>query len=228
MTVGPERSGFAKDKDFVNALLAWIVKCGADWYYDEEITQLEHAVQRAALARLQGGDSADITAALLHDVGHFLMQSQAKDKRFHDRDLKHEIVGANWLARAFCPQMTEPVRLHVPAKRYLCAVDPGYRAGLSDGSKTSPAKQDGPLSEFVWHEHKDTDETFLVIEGSMSIEFKDRVVELNAGEMIVVKRGEQHKPFAAQECKVMIIEPENVVNTGESGSYLTAKNDVWI
>ncbi len=82
--------------------------------------------------------------------------------------------------------------------------------------------------EFVWHEHKDTDETFLVIEGSMSIEFKDRVVELNAGEMIVVKRGEQHKPFAAQECKVMIIEPENVVNTGESGSYLTAKNDVWI
>ncbi len=82
--------------------------------------------------------------------------------------------------------------------------------------------------EFVWHEHKDTDETFLVIEGSMSIEFKDRVVELNAGEMIVVKRGEQHKPFATQECKVMIIEPENVVNTGESGSYLTAKNDVWI
>ena len=147
MTVGPERSGFAKDKDFVNALLAWIVKCGADWYYDEEITQLEHAVQGAALARLQGGDSADITAALLHDVGHFLMQSQAKDKRFHDRDLKHEIVGANWLARAFCPQMTEPVRLHVPAKRYLCAVDPGYRARLSDGSKISLVKQGGPMSE---------------------------------------------------------------------------------
>jgi len=147
MTVGPERSGFAKDKDFVNALLAWIVKCGADWYYDEEITQLEHAVQGAALAQLQGGDSADITAALLHDVGHFLMQSQAKDKRFHDRDLKHEIVGANWLAHAFCPQVTEPVRLHVPAKRYLCAVDPGYRARLSDGSKTSLVKQGGPMSE---------------------------------------------------------------------------------
>ena len=82
--------------------------------------------------------------------------------------------------------------------------------------------------EFVWHEHKDTDETFLVIEGSMSIEFKDRVVELNAGEMIVVKRGEQHKPFAEQECKVMIIEPDNIVNTGESGGHLMAKNDVWI
>ena len=82
--------------------------------------------------------------------------------------------------------------------------------------------------EFVWHEHKESDETFFVIEGSMSIEFKDRVVELNAGEMIVVKRGEQHKPFAEQECKVMIIEPDNIVNTGESGGRLMAKNDVWI
>ena len=82
--------------------------------------------------------------------------------------------------------------------------------------------------EFVWHEHKESDETFFVIEGSMSIEFKDRVVELNTGEMIVVKRGERHKPFAAQECKVMIIEPDNIVNTGESGGHLTAKNDVWI
>ena len=82
--------------------------------------------------------------------------------------------------------------------------------------------------EFVWHEHKESDETFFVIEGSMSIEFKDRVVELNAGEMIVVKRGEQHKPFAGQECKVMIIEPDNIVNTGESDGHLTAKNDVWI
>jgi phosphonate degradation associated HDIG domain protein len=147
MTGGPERSDFSNNKDFVDALLAWIVKCGTDWYYDEGITQLEHAVQSAVLARSKSGNSADITAALLHDVGHFLMQSQAKDKRFHDRDLKHEIVGANWLARAFCPQVTEPVRLHVPAKRYLCAVDPGYWAGLSDGSKTSLVKQGGPMSE---------------------------------------------------------------------------------
>ena len=147
MTGAPERSGFSHDKDFVDALLAWIVKCGANWCYDEQITLLEHAVQSAVLARSKSGDSADITAALLHDVGHFLMQSQAKDERFHDRDLKHEIVGANWLARAFCPQVTEPVRLHVPAKRYLCAVDPGYWAGLSDGSKTSLVKQGGPMSE---------------------------------------------------------------------------------
>jgi len=147
MTGAPERSGFSHDKDFVDALLAWIVKCGASWCYDEQITQLEHAVRSAVLARSKSGDSADITAALLHDVGHFLMQSQTKDDRYRDRDLKHEIVGANWLARSFCPQVTEPVRLHVPAKRYLCAVDPGYRAGLSDGSKTSLIKQGGPMSE---------------------------------------------------------------------------------
>jgi len=82
--------------------------------------------------------------------------------------------------------------------------------------------------EFVWHEHKDTDETFFVIEGSMGIEFKDRVVELNAGEMIVVRQGEQHKPFADQECKVMLIEPIDIVNTGEAGGNLTARNDIWI
>ena len=82
--------------------------------------------------------------------------------------------------------------------------------------------------EFVWHEHSDTDETFLVIEGAMSIEFTDRVVELKSGEMIVVRRGESHRPYAEYECQVMIIEPKGVVNTGESGGAFTAQNDVWI
>ena len=82
--------------------------------------------------------------------------------------------------------------------------------------------------EFTWHEHKDTDEVFIVIEGSMGIEFKDRTVELNRGEMIVVQKTEQHKPFATEECKVLIIEPRGVVNTGSSGGDLTAENDVWI
>ena len=82
--------------------------------------------------------------------------------------------------------------------------------------------------EFVWHEHSDTDETFLVIEGAMSIEFTDRVVELKSGEMIVVRRGEPHRPFAEHECQVMIIEPKGVVNTGDSGGAFTAQNDVWI
>ena len=82
--------------------------------------------------------------------------------------------------------------------------------------------------EFTWHEHKKTDEVFIVIEGSMGIEFKDRTVELNAGEMIVVKKAEQHKPFANEECKVLIIEPRGVVNTGNSSGDLTAENDIWI
>ena len=82
--------------------------------------------------------------------------------------------------------------------------------------------------EFVWHEHSDTDETFLVIEGAMSIEFTDRVVELKSGEMIVVRRGAPHRPYAEHECQVMIIEPKGVVNTGDSGGAFTAENDVWI
>jgi len=82
--------------------------------------------------------------------------------------------------------------------------------------------------QFTWHEHKDTDEAFIVIEGSMGIEFKDRTVELNDGEMIVVPKAEPHKPFAIEECKVLIVEPRGIVNTGESGGNLTAENDVWI
>ena len=82
--------------------------------------------------------------------------------------------------------------------------------------------------QFTWHEHKDTDEVFIVIEGSMGIEFKDRIVELNDGEMIVVQKAEQHKPFASEEGKVLIVEPRGVVNTGDSGGNLTTENDVWI
>jgi len=82
--------------------------------------------------------------------------------------------------------------------------------------------------EFIWHEHSHTDETFLVIEGSMGIEFTNRVVKLEEGEMVVVRCGEAHRPFAEHECQVMIIEPVGVVNTGEAGGELTAEGDVWI
>ena len=81
---------------------------------------------------------------------------------------------------------------------------------------------------FVRHDHKDTDEVFLVIEGTMSIEFADTTVELNRGELLVVERGEPHRPFAAEECKVLIIEPRGTVNTGDSGGEQTAANDIWI
>jgi len=82
--------------------------------------------------------------------------------------------------------------------------------------------------EFVWHDHPDTDEVFIVIEGSLSIEFRDRTETLTPGEMLVIPKGVEHKPFANNECKIMIIEPEGVVNTGDAGSELTAQNDVWI
>ena len=82
--------------------------------------------------------------------------------------------------------------------------------------------------EFIWHEHKDTDEVFIVIEGSMNIEFQDGIVELSEGEMFVVPKGVAHKPFAENECKIMLVEPKGVINTGESGGEMTAPNDVWI
>ena len=82
--------------------------------------------------------------------------------------------------------------------------------------------------DFVWHDHADTDEVFIVIEGSMRIEFEDGEVELSEGEMYVVPRGVNHKPYAEEECKVMLVEPRGVVNTGDAEGDLTASNDVWV
>jgi mannose-6-phosphate isomerase-like protein (cupin superfamily) len=82
--------------------------------------------------------------------------------------------------------------------------------------------------DFVWHAHHDTDEVFLVVDGRMSIEFRDGRVELGAGDMFVVAKGVEHKPHAEHECKVMLVEPAGVVNTGNAGGALTASNDVWV
>ena len=82
--------------------------------------------------------------------------------------------------------------------------------------------------EFIWHNHSNTDEVFIVIKGEMDIEFKDGKVTLKEGEMYVVKKGVEHKPVAKNECHVLVIEPRGVVNTGEAKSNLTAQNDVWI
>tara|TARA_B100000676_G_scaffold83409_1_gene83519 strand:- start:3974 stop:4336 length:363 start_codon:yes stop_codon:yes gene_type:complete len=83
--------------------------------------------------------------------------------------------------------------------------------------------------EFVWHEHPDTDEAFIVIEGSMRIDFEDgSSVDLERGEMYVVPRGVRHRPCAKTECKVMLVEPKGVVNTGDTDSELTAPNDEWV
>ena len=82
--------------------------------------------------------------------------------------------------------------------------------------------------DFVWHNHEDTDEVFIIIEGEMNIEFEDKIVELNEGEMYVVRKGVMHKPYAENECKIMLIEPRGVVNTGNTENEFTQPNDVWI
>ncbi len=82
--------------------------------------------------------------------------------------------------------------------------------------------------EFVWHDHPDTDEVFIVIEGKMCIEFEKHTVELDEGEMYVVPKGVKHKPYAAEECRLMLVEPRGVINTGENKGGLTAPNDAWI
>ena len=82
--------------------------------------------------------------------------------------------------------------------------------------------------DFVWHDHKDTDEVFMVISGEMEIEFRDDKVKSTEGEMFVVEKCLEHKPYAKEECEILVIELRGVVNTGETGGHLKAENDVWI
>jgi mannose-6-phosphate isomerase-like protein (cupin superfamily) len=82
--------------------------------------------------------------------------------------------------------------------------------------------------DFIWHDHKETDETFIVLEGKLRIDFRDGTVDLSTGEMFVVPRGVEHKPFADGEVKLLLIEPRGVLNTGHEPSDRTAQNDVWI
>ena len=82
--------------------------------------------------------------------------------------------------------------------------------------------------DFVWHDHKDTDEAFIVIDGELRIDFRDGAVTLRQGEMFVVPKGVEHKPFAERETSLLLLEPRGVVNTGNAGGERTASNDVWV
>ncbi|WP_454766732.1 cupin domain-containing protein [Cupriavidus campinensis] len=82
--------------------------------------------------------------------------------------------------------------------------------------------------DFVWHRHAETDETFIVLDGHLRIDFRDGHVDVNPGEMYVVPRDVEHKPFADGEVRMLLIEPRGVRNTGEEGGERTARNDVWI
>lgn len=82
--------------------------------------------------------------------------------------------------------------------------------------------------DFVWHRHTDTDEVFIVLDGELRIELRDGHVDLTTGEMFVVPRGVEHKPFAASECQLMLVEPAGTINTGDAGGALTAADSVWV
>jgi mannose-6-phosphate isomerase-like protein (cupin superfamily) len=81
--------------------------------------------------------------------------------------------------------------------------------------------------DFIWHDHKNTDETFIVLEGVLRIDFRDGAVQLSAGDMFVVPKGVEHKPYAEHEVKLLLIEPRGILNTGHAGGERTAENDVW-
>lgn len=114
-------------------------------YGGEAITQLEHALQAATLAEQAGAAPALIAASLLHDVGH-LLHDLPEDAPDDGLDDEHEQLGAAWLYEHFQPALVEPVRLHVAAKRYLCAVDPVYASQLSGPSMQSLVLQGGPMT----------------------------------------------------------------------------------
>ena len=114
--------------------------------YGEGVTQNEHALQAALLAEQSGAEPALIAAALLHDIGH-LLHDLPEDIAEQGVDTQHEALGSVWLSQHFGPEVTEPVRLHVAAKRYLCTVEPTYFNALSHASKLSLRLQGGPMSK---------------------------------------------------------------------------------
>jgi phosphonate degradation associated HDIG domain protein len=118
---------------------------GGSEYGGEAVTQLEHALQAAMLAEDEGAGPALVAAALLHDVGH-LLHDLPDDAPDRDIDDHHEALAARWLAKRFGPDVVEPVRLHVPAKRYLCATESGYLEALSPPSLQSLRLQGGPMT----------------------------------------------------------------------------------
>lgn len=118
---------------------------GESAYFGEAVTQAEHALQAAARARAEGAPETLVAAALLHDIGH-LLHDAGEDAAARGIDTGHEEDGCAWLSGHFPPEVTEPVRLHVAAKRYLCATDPAYRARLSPASAQSLALQGGPFT----------------------------------------------------------------------------------
>ena len=129
----------------LDTILDTLRRRGGESYLGEDVSLQQHMLQAASLAEQSGADSSQIAAALLHDYGHFVHDLD-EDCAEQGLDSCHEEVGAEWLADYFEPAVTEPIRLHVPAKRYLCAVEPAYFEGLSSASILSLKLQGGKMT----------------------------------------------------------------------------------
>jgi phosphonate degradation associated HDIG domain protein len=134
----------AAGHDAVEVIGALFASEGAAGYLGEPVTQAAHMLQTAALAEHDGASQSLVAAALLHDVGHFTGTMSGQDL-MRGTDNRHSDQGAAWLAGWFSRAVTEPVRLHVAAKRYLCATEPGYLALLSEASRYTLSVQGGPM-----------------------------------------------------------------------------------
>ena len=129
----------------VQEILGVYAARGAGAYFGERVSMTEHGLQAAHFAQAERAPEPLMLAALLHDVGHLLEDVPDAIEDWL-ADARHEEVGARWLARRFGAQVSEPVRLHVPAKRYLCATDPDYFRMLSPASVHTLGLQGGPMT----------------------------------------------------------------------------------
>ena len=127
-------------------ILATYESRGTQAYFGERVSMTEHGLQAAHFAQVEGAPERLVLAALLHDIGH-LLETQPDAIEEWTLDARHEESGARWLSKHFDAAVYEPVRLHVPAKRYLCATDPAYAARLSSASVHTLKLQGGPMSE---------------------------------------------------------------------------------
>ena len=118
----------------------------------------------------------------------------------------------------------QPINLQAKLSKFSEHWSPKIIAQMND-YHFKIAKAQG---EFIWHDHPETDEVFLVLNGQLAIQFRDGRVELNEGEMFVVPKGVEHKPVAENECHILLIEPAGTVNTGDVVNEKTAPNDMWI
>jgi len=158
--------------------------------YGEGITQTEHAIQTAACAVAEGAEEALVAAALLHDVGHLVSEPDDAFGQFN-----HDESGADYLAPNFGPAVTEPIRLHVQAKRYLCHAEPGYREKLSAASTHTLANQGGPMSAAEA-------EAFRALPGAANAVRLRRWDESGKVEGLMIEPFAHYRPLLERLCKI--------------------------